>query len=584
MNDRIIPAVREATVGAITFRVIVEGKELPQTYEFLSLDVYKEINRVPFARLVLRDGDAAEEDFVISNTDTLIPGKKVEVQVGYDAEDQTVFKGILIKHSIKIAASGVSTLRLECRDESVKMTIGRKNKYFTEVSDSEAIETIVGTYGLDKSVESTSLKHQQLVQHYCTDWDFVLSRAQMNGQLVIVEDGKLTTAKPDFGQSPKLNLQYGSVLYEFEAEMDARYQYGAVECSAWDTANQTLLQEEVSSSTNNQQGNITESDLAKVIGLSKLEYRHSGKLESAELKAWAEAQHTWSQLGKIVGRAKVDGTYDVKVGEVVQVSGVGDRFNGKAIVTALRQELAFGEWYTHIQFGKPVEWFYEEAKSIVSPPASGLLPGLNGLQIGVVKQLEGDPAGEERILIYLPIIDPNGEGTWARLASLDAGENRGWVFRPEIDDEVIVGFVNDDPRDAVVLGMLHSSAKPAPIAATDDNFERGLVTKSEIKIHIDDDKKIVTLETPCGNKLILDDDTGGVFMEDQNGNKCSMDSSGISLESAADIILKATGDVKIEGVNIEEKAQAQHKAESGAGSEIKSSAIMTIKGSLVQIN
>ena len=34
---------------------------------------------------------------------------------------------------------------------------------------------------------------------------------------------------------------------------------------------------------------------------------------------------------------------------------------------------------------------------------------------------------------------------------------------PEVDDEVLVGFVNDDPRDPVIQGMLHSSAKPAPI-------------------------------------------------------------------------------------------------------------------------
>ncbi|MEM8525024.1 MAG: type VI secretion system tip protein VgrG [Bacteroidota bacterium] len=583
MDGRIIPAVREANVGAITFKVLADGAELPQAYEFLSLMIHKEINRIPYARMTLRDGEAAEETFEISSSGDLIPGKSIEIQVGYDSNEKTLFKGVIIKHAIKIRQNGVSTLSLECRDESVKMTIGRKDKYFSEVKDSDAMEEIIGTYGLDKIVESTTAQHQELVQYYCTDWDFVMSRAEMNGQLVIVDDGKLAIKKPDFGQSPKLNLKYGGVLHEFEAEMDARHQYQSVKCSAWDMATQQVLEEEVAVSTKNKQGNLTESDLAAVIGLSALEYKHGGKVETAELKAWAEAQQTWSQLGKIIGRAKVDGTHDVKVGEVVEVSGVGDRFNGNTIVTAIRQELMEGEWYTHIQFGKSPEWFYENRK-IIAPPASGLLPGINGLQIGVVKQLEGDPESEERILVYLPMIDPAGEGTWARLASLDAGENRGWVFRPEIDDEVIVGFVNDDPRNAVVLGMLHSSAKPSPIEAKDDNFERGLVTKSEIKFHIDDEKKVVTLETPSGNKLVLDDDTGGVFVEDQNGNKISMNSDGISLESAKDIMLKATGDVKIEGVNIEEKAQAQHKAESGAGSEYKSSAIMKIKGSLVQIN
>jgi hypothetical protein len=56
------------------------------------------------------------------------------------------------------------------------------------------------------------------------------------------------------------------------------------------------------------------------------------------------------------------------------------------------------------------------------------------------------------------------------------------------------------------------------------------------------------------------------------------------LESAKDIILKASGDVKIEGTNIEIKASAQLKAEGGAGAEFSSSASTTVKGSLVQIN
>ena len=37
----------------------------------------------------------------------------------------------------------------------------------------------------------------------------------------------------------------------------------------------------------------------------------------------------------------------------------------------------------------------------------------------------------------------------------DAGENRGSFWRPEIGDEVVLGFLNSDPRDAIILGMLN---------------------------------------------------------------------------------------------------------------------------------
>ena len=76
------------------------------------------------------------------------------------------------------------------------------------------------------------------------------------------------------------------------------------------------------------------------------------------------------------------------------------------------------------------------------------------------------PDGEDRVQVRVPVINSQDDGLWARVATLDAGENRGSFFRPEIGDEVVLGFLNDDPRDPIILGMLNSSAKPAPITAS----------------------------------------------------------------------------------------------------------------------
>jgi hypothetical protein len=63
-----------------------------------------------------------------------------------------------------------------------------------------------------------------------------------------------------------------------------------------------------------------------------------------------------------------------------------------------------------------------------------------------------------------------------------------------------------------------------------------------------------------------------------------MDPDGIKMESGKDIILKATGDVKIDGINITVTASAQFKASGSAGAEVSSGATAVLKGSLVQIN
>src|SRR5690606_9189119 len=134
------------------------------------------------------------------------------------------------------------------------------------------------------------------------------------------------------------------------------------------------------------------------------------------------------------------------------------------------------------------EWF-AQTYNLQQPLAGALMPPIQGLHIGVVTKLEDDPQGEDRIMVRLPTIDSADEGIWSRISTLDAGKNRGTFFRPEIGDEVIVGFINNDPRFAVILGMCNSSEKSAPLATSDDNHEKGYVSRSEMKMIFNDEKK-----------------------------------------------------------------------------------------------
>ncbi|MDZ7695056.1 MAG: type VI secretion system tip protein VgrG [Balneolaceae bacterium] len=328
---------------------------------------------------------------------------------------------------------------------------------------------------------------------------------------------------------------------------------------------------------------MSEDELAGIVGGDNFSYRHSGQVLDTELQAWADAAMLKSRLAKIRGRVRCKGYPKIKPFDTLELSGIGDRFNGKVFVSGIHHQYSTDRWVTDVEFGLSPQWFYKE-DDVTEKPASGLLPAVNGLQIGIVTQLQDDPDGEHRVLVKLPMVDAENEGIWTRVATLDAGEERGSFFRPEIGDEVIVGFINDDPRDAVILGMMNSSAKPAPAEASDDNHEKGFVTREELKLWFNDDKKSIQLETPKGNKILLSEDEGGITLEDENGNTVKMSSDGIALESAADITLKASGDVTIEGTNVEQKANAQFKAEGSAGAEVSSSGTAKLKGSIVQIN
>jgi uncharacterized protein involved in type VI secretion and phage assembly len=243
-----------------------------------------------------------------------------------------------------------------------------------------------------------------------------------------------------------------------------------------------------------------------------------------------------------------------------------------------------------VQFGLSPQWFHQ-SENIPDTAAAGLLPGVHGLQIGKVVQLQEDPDGEDRILVRLPIINNSARGIWARMASLDAGSNRGAFFRPEIEDEVIVGFVNDDPRDAIVLGMLNSSAKPAPITAQDVNHEKGFVTRSNMRVLFNDDTKTIAISTPAGNSIVLDEKSTSIVITDQNNNTIKMETSGITMDSPKDITVKAGGKIDITATAALSMSAAQMTLSAQSAMEVKGataklagSGITEVTGSLVKIN
>ncbi len=590
MNEsRTIP--KDASYDVVQFDILSEGQDVSGAVEVMSVTVTKEFNRLSSAKIVIRDGDAAKADFEASNEAFFLPGKKITIKAGLDNDRTQIFEGLVVKHCIRVREQGNSDLILECRDASIRMTLGRHSKYYKEMKDSEVMEEIVGQYGLQSDVEATSLKHYEIVQHNCTDWDFLLARAEANGKLVLADDGKIQIKKPDSGAASELTLRYGSgEILELETEMDARNQVKNFHARAWDYANQQLFEAESSSSDFSEGGNVSGSDLSDAVGPAKTELQHGGHLLEEELTEWVNGQMLRSRLAKIRGRVKFTGSPKLKPGQMVTLEGMGNRFNGKAFISAVRHEIYTGSWDTYVQLGLPNDTF-AKSSDFYEPPAAGLISPIHGLQVGKVVQLQDDPDGEDRILVRLPVIDPNAEGIWSRIASLDAGADRGAFFRPEIDDEVIVGFINDDPRDAIVLGHLHSSANPAPIKASDDNHEKGFTTRSKMHIHFNDDTKTITIDTPAGNSIVIDEKTTSIVLTDQNKNTITMDPNGIELKSPKNITIDAGMEIKIKAgtnlsigaIKIDIEASGPLTAK-GAIAELSSSGITKVAGSLVQIN
>jgi Rhs element Vgr protein len=589
MEELIIPNPAKNDVAS--YNILINGKDADPTYKLMSLSILKEVNRVPVAKIVFIDGDAANRRFDIGNTNDFIPGNKIQIKLGRDSKNKQGFKGIIVKHAVKVKANGNTQLLIECMDECVKMTLGRHSHYFEKVKDSEIFDELAKKYKLKTDAETTRLLHKELVQHHISDWDFMLLRAEANGMLVMPDDGTIRIARPAIQSKEVLQVNYGSSVLEFESEIDARNQFKNVHASSWDYSNQNLFKADASSVSLAEPGNISGADIAAAISPDNYEMHHSGHKLEQELQDWADGILLRSRLSKIRGRAKFIGFGDIKPGDTVKITGVSDRFNGKAFVTGVRQDIGNGSWETQIQFGLDPERHGYKYANVTDLPSAGLVGAIQGLQIGVAVKLEGDPDGQDRILVKIPVIDNNAQGVWTRIASLDAGSSRGACFRPEINDEVIVGFINDDPRDAVLLGMLNSSKHPAPIPAKDANDEKGFTTRSKMHISFNDQTKTITIDTPAGNSITLDENGKNIVIVDQSNNKITMQPSGISFDSPKNIDIKAGAVLTLSGgtslsigaPSLSVKADADVSI-SGATAKIAAQGPTEITGLPVKIN
>jgi uncharacterized protein involved in type VI secretion and phage assembly len=286
-------------------------------------------------------------------------------------------------------------------------------------------------------------------------------------------------------------------------------------------------------------------------------------------------------------------------GDTINLEGFSEQFNGSVFISAVEHIIEGGEYTTELGLGLSPNWYADEKPDFYAAPAAGLIPPVNGLYIGVVEQIHEDENGQYRIKVQLPTLQSETVSLWARLTTLYASAEAGIFFYPEIGDEVIVGFLNQDAQHPIVLGSVHNKINVPPEEPAEENFIKKITTKEKLQISFDEENKAIIIETPEGNMVTMNDTDGIISIVDMNDNLFEMSADGVKIESAGDIIMNAqgnielsaqgdvavsaTGDVGVEGMNIENKGTAAFKAE-GANCEVNGSAQTVIKGGMVMIN
>ena len=594
------PSPIDSVNKPISYTLSFNNAPLPISLEIYSITVQKAVNKIGRAQVQILGGDPNMNSFEEAEADYFEPGNPVEIKLGYDQSNTTVFKGIVEKNYVSIR-DGFNRLKfkrllvIDCVDTAIQLANSYTSEIYEDKKDSEIIAALISKLGLTKTIESTTIKHAFLPKFNINDWEFIIQRAKSNGLIVVNSDNTIKVKKPLGEGSPSLTIKHGDGLVSFDGKIDGSGQYQSLEYKGYDPFENKLASAKATEPELTAQGDLTGKKMSVKISPAKNEIIIPQPIPTEELASIANSTLIRSRLKSIYGSLKVKGVNSIDIDSVIKLSGFGSRLDGPCYVTSIEHEVIGGNFYTVFGFGL-TEDILSLKKGI---DVSNLIPSISGVHIGEVKKIDKDPDNQYRIKVFIPALKTSGEGLWARLTHFYTSSEAGSFFIPEINSQVVVSFINEDPRYPIVLGGLYTKTNKPYSEITPENELKAIVSKEKLTLEFNDKDKVIIIKTSDKNKITMNEKD--IKIEDEHGNEITTSKDGILFNSKKEIIIttkdaisingekgvviqgKTSKGVSIKGNKLDLKSDTKISAK-GSAVDLESSGSLNIKGANVNIN
>ena len=150
-----------------------------------------------------------------------------------------------------------------------------------------------------------------------------------------------------------------------------------------------------------------------------------------------------------------------------------------------------------------------------------------------------DPHGAGRVQVRMNWQTDNMRTSWVRVMTPDGGgskdvkSNRGFVFIPEVGDQVLLGFRHGDPARPYVMGSLFNGTTGN--GGGSNNSIKSLKTRSGISVILNDDNRSLEIKDTGGSSIHLDG----------NGNILLNAPKNIQLHAGNDMSLMVGHDLQV---------------------------------------
>jgi phage protein D len=291
-------------------------------------------------------------DFLFFDRQTLDFGKELSVEFGPPGSQSQVFKGRIAGMEAHYPKANEPVLTVLAEDRFQDLRMERRTRSFADMSDSDVFNQIASQHGLTPQVDVDGPTYRVLTQVNQSDLAFLRERAAAIDAELWVDDRTLHAQARTRRNVNTVALAYGRNLLEFSVLADLSHQRTSVRVSGWDVSGKSALDEEAGESTVSAEldGKRSGSSvLSQALAERKERVTSSVPLSQPEARAMAEARYRSRARGFVRGRGSADGAPSIRVGSTLDLSGLGDLFDGKYYVRLARHTFDLQNGY-HTSF------------------------------------------------------------------------------------------------------------------------------------------------------------------------------------------------------------------------------------------
>jgi phage protein D len=582
-----------------TLLVKVNGTPLPSDLTPLLVNGYVDDSSNVPDLFVLRFND--EQGLVLTKAGIEI-GAQVELalQATTPGGPDPLLVGEVTALEVEVTEAGMHTI-VRGLDKSHRLFRGTRVEAYVNMTASDIVSKVAQRAGLEARVDATSVLLDHVSQDGVSDWDFLRRLAAENDRVLTVVSSRLEFVKrPEAAEAPAgrtgsrsnpLVLERGVNLVSIRGTVTSHGQVPEVEVRGWDPAEKrALVARQAARTVSAALDGVTPQKLAStfksttyVTGISTM-----AKQEVCTAAASSLADHLAGGFAELEGVAR--GNPELKAGTAVQLTGVGAPFSGRYVLSSTRHDFSPESGYlTSFVVSNTSE------RSLYGA-TSGALKGprqrLSGVVPAIVTSVQ-DPENLGRVKIRLPWLSDTYESWWARPVFLGAGDKRGLVVLPEVNDEVLVAFGQDDLEHPYILGGLFNG-KDKPDKPWTEHVDgtagavkrRAWVSRTGMRVEFvespSDEKlevstnngaqRVTLLQKQKGIEIVSE---GPVKVTGKQDVEVSTGPGNLTLKGM-NVTVEATTNLELKGVNV--------KLTGSATTEVSASGPTTVKGAIVRIN